>query len=90
MWRCVDHPAEAGDWRLTKPTENEITRILAGLREESKPAALDRLLPLVYGELRALAKAHLRSERSDHTLQATALVHERYCQLEAVTGSLSR
>ena len=66
---------------MTKPAENEITRILAGLRGENKPAALDRLLPLVYGELRALARAHLRSERSDHTLQATALVNEAYIRL---------
>jgi RNA polymerase sigma factor (TIGR02999 family) len=39
------------------------------------------LFPLVYGELRALARVHLRHERPDHTLQPTALVHEAYLRL---------
>ena len=39
------------------------------------------LLPLVYDELRRLARHHLRAERSDHTLQSTALVHEAYLRL---------
>src|SRR5262245_51118773 len=43
--------------------------------------ALDRLLPLVYDELRRVARAHLRRERPGHTLQATALVHEAYLRL---------
>jgi RNA polymerase sigma factor (TIGR02999 family) len=43
--------------------------------------ALDALLPAVYGELRALAGRYLRGERSDHTLQPTALVHEAYLRL---------
>ena len=45
------------------------------------PGAVDRLLPLVYDELRALARRELRRERSDHTLQPTALVHEAYLKL---------
>ena len=44
-------------------------------------AALDRLLPLVYGQLRDLAQRELRRERPDHTLNATALVHEAYLKL---------
>lgn len=44
-------------------------------------SALDRLTPIVYKELRKLASARLRSERPDHTLQATALVHEAYVRL---------
>ena len=44
-------------------------------------AALDQLLPLVYGELRRLARSYLRRERPDHTLQATALVHEAFLRL---------
>jgi len=44
-------------------------------------AALDRLLPLVYDELRRIAARHLERERSDHTLQPTALVHEAYFRL---------
>jgi RNA polymerase sigma factor (TIGR02999 family) len=44
-------------------------------------AALDRLLPLVYAQLRRIAQAHLRDERPGHTLQPTALVHEMYARL---------
>ena len=43
--------------------------------------ALDRLLPAIYGELRRLAASYLRRERRDHTLQATALVHEAFLKL---------
>jgi RNA polymerase sigma factor (TIGR02999 family) len=43
--------------------------------------ALDRLIPVVYGELRRLASRHLRRERADHTLQTTALIHEAYLKL---------
>jgi RNA polymerase sigma-70 factor, ECF subfamily len=45
------------------------------------PFDADSVLPLVYDELRRLARAHLARERSDHTLQATALVHEAYLRL---------
>jgi len=44
-------------------------------------SALDELFPLVYRELRRLADSYLRNERPDHTLQATALVHEAYLRL---------
>src|SRR5215471_14365441 len=44
-------------------------------------AALEQLMPMVYEELRRLARSHLRRERPDHTLQATALVHEAYLRL---------
>jgi RNA polymerase sigma factor (TIGR02999 family) len=43
--------------------------------------ALDELLPAIYDELRRLAAAYLRRERPDHTLQATALVHEAFLKL---------
>src|SRR6266516_3321980 len=43
--------------------------------------ALDQLTPLVYDELRKMARTYLRRERSDHTLQATALLHEAYLRL---------
>jgi RNA polymerase sigma factor (TIGR02999 family) len=43
--------------------------------------AAEQLLPLVYDKLRALAVGHMRRERPDHTLQATALVHEAYLRL---------
>jgi RNA polymerase sigma factor (TIGR02999 family) len=45
--------------------------------------AAGEVLPLIYGELRRLAHAYLRRERSDHTLQPTALVHEAYVRLAA-------
>lgn len=45
-------------------------------------AALNDLLPLVYDELRRLAHQQLRKERSDHTIQSTALVHEAYLRLK--------
>jgi RNA polymerase sigma factor (TIGR02999 family) len=44
-------------------------------------AALDQLLPMVYGELHRLAAAYLRRERSNHTLQSTALVHEAFMRM---------
>lgn len=49
--------------------------------KEGDEAALNSLVPLVYQELRRLAHYYLRGERSDHTLQSTALVHEAYLRL---------
>ncbi len=45
------------------------------------PQALDRLTPLVYDELRRLARGYMRAERGSHTLQATAVVHEAFMRL---------
>jgi|SRR5215469_10413583 len=58
----------------------EITALLADWNGGSQ-AALDRLLPLVYEELRRLASAYMRREPADHMLQTTALVHEAYLRL---------
>ncbi len=60
--------------------EGDVTQLLAELGAGDDRAA-DRLLPLVYNELRALAQRNLAHERPDHTLQATALVHEAYLRL---------
>lgn len=60
-------------------TEN-ITQLLIELTNGNH-AVVDGLLPLIYGELRSLAANYLRRERSDHTLQPTALVHEAYLRL---------
>lgn len=49
--------------------------------ERGDSAAAAELLPVIYGELRSLAQKHMTRERSDHTLQATALVHEAYLKL---------
>lgn len=66
---------------LQMTTENEnITRLLLEHRADNR-AALDELFPLVYDELRRLAGSRLRAERANHTLQATALVHEAYLRL---------
>lgn len=58
----------------------EITVLLKDWRE-GRQEAFERLMPLAYAQLRALADRYLRHERSDHTLQATALVHEVYLRL---------
>jgi RNA polymerase sigma factor (TIGR02999 family) len=62
------------------PPMNEVTRILEAI-DQGEPGAADRLLPLVYDELRTLAAARLARERPGQTLQATALVHDAYLRL---------
>src|SRR5450755_219985 len=59
---------------------SEVTHILSNV-EQGDPRAAERLLPLIYDELRRLAAQKLAQERPDHTLQATALVHEAYLRL---------
>lgn len=59
---------------------SEFTEIMRAV-EAGDPLAADRLLPLVYNELRKLAAAHLASEQPGQTLQPTALVHEAYLRL---------
>ncbi|MHC4165590.1 MAG: ECF-type sigma factor [Planctomycetota bacterium] len=59
---------------------SDVTRILNAI-EGGDPKASDRLLPLVYEELRLLAAQRLSQERPGQTLQATALVHEAYIRL---------
>jgi len=58
----------------------EITRILAALREGDENA-FNAIFPLVYGELRQMARRRMRGERPGHTLSPTALVHEAYLKL---------
>ena len=52
---------------------------------KGQPGALNELMPVVYAELHRLARANLRRERPDHTLQATALVNEAYMRLVGQT-----
>lgn len=59
---------------------SDVTQILQQI-ERGDPEASERLLPLVYEELKKLATAKMLGERPDHTLQATALVHEAYLRL---------
>jgi RNA polymerase sigma factor (TIGR02999 family) len=61
-------------------TTPEVTQLLQQWSDGNK-AALDSLTPVVYDELRRLASIYLHRERSDHTLQATAVVHEAYMRL---------
>ena len=58
----------------------DVTVLLAELTKGDQQAA-SKLVPLVYDELRRLAGRYMRRERPDHTLQATALVHEAYLKL---------
>jgi len=58
----------------------EITRLLHAWRG-GDDAALERLAPLVYGELRKIAHGYMRAEREGNTMQATTLVHEAYLRL---------
>ena len=62
------------------PAAGDVTQLLADV-QDGRPNAAPQLFPLVYEELRRLARRQMRSERSDHTLQATALVHEAYFRL---------
>ncbi|HEV2045350.1 MAG TPA: sigma-70 family RNA polymerase sigma factor [Chthoniobacterales bacterium] len=57
-----------------------VTQILQDWNDGDKDAP-NRLIPLIYDELRRLAASYIRRERPDHTLQATALVHEAYLKL---------
>ncbi len=61
-------------------TQREVTSLLLQWRD-GDAAALEQLLPIVYEELRRIAKLQMRHERQDHTLTPTALVHEAYINL---------
>ncbi|MFZ0292016.1 MAG: ECF-type sigma factor [Candidatus Sulfotelmatobacter sp.] len=62
------------------PAPEDVTILLAELTKGNKHAA-SQLIPLVYDELRRLAGRYMQRERSDHMLQAAALVHEAYLKL---------
>jgi RNA polymerase sigma-70 factor (ECF subfamily) len=67
-------------------TPGEVTGLLIAWRAGDREA-LDRLIPLVYGELHRMAERHLRRERPGHTLQPTAIVNEVYLKLLGRRGS---
>ena len=58
----------------------DVTQLLRRWQQGDQEAT-EALLPLIYGELRKIARRHLRGERDGHTLEATALVHEVYLRL---------
>jgi RNA polymerase sigma factor (TIGR02999 family) len=65
---------------MTGLPERDVTALLKDWSGGDRQA-LERLMPLVYDELRKLAASYLRTERPDHTLQPTALVHEAFLRL---------
>ncbi|MBZ5571560.1 MAG: sigma-70 family RNA polymerase sigma factor [Acidobacteriia bacterium] len=75
-------PPQRASW--VKPvhgrSSSQVTELLVRWRSGDREA-LDALMPLVYAELHRLANHYLQRERSDHTLQSTALVHEAYVRL---------
>ena len=72
---CATHRSLAPS--LVGPLMSDVTRILSQI-EQGDPQAAEKLLPLVYDELRKLAAVKLAQEKPGQTLQATALVHEAY------------
>jgi len=66
---------DASDSGIVMREMNDVTLILQQI-DSGDPSAAEKLLPLVYDELRKLAAARMAAESPDHTLQATALVHE--------------
>ncbi len=66
--------------RETEQEEQNITQLLLAWKDGNQEA-LDKLMPFVYDELHRQAARFLRRERSDHTLQTTALIHETYLKL---------
>ncbi|MGE5414561.1 MAG: sigma-70 family RNA polymerase sigma factor, partial [Syntrophomonadaceae bacterium] len=62
------------------PPPGEVTRLLIAWNAGDR-SAVERLMPLVYAELREIAERHFRRERPGHTLQPTAVVHEAYFRL---------
>ena len=65
---------------MASPEPSQVTQILEAIGAGDAEAK-DRLLPVVYQELRRIARARMAGERADHTLQPTALVHEAYIRL---------
>jgi RNA polymerase sigma factor (TIGR02999 family) len=65
---------------MPTPTPGEVTALLQAW-SEGDASARDRLIPLIYDELRRRAAGHLRRERGGHTLRPTDLVHETYLKL---------
>ena len=65
---------------MTGPSPHEVTQLLQAWTDGDQ-MALEKLMPLVYGELHRLAKHYMARERSGQTLQTTALVNEAYLKL---------
>lgn len=70
---------------MSGPASHDVTELLEQLGA-GDPTAGERLLSVVYRELRSLAASHMRGERPEHTLQPTALVHEAWLRLVQERG----
>jgi RNA polymerase sigma factor (TIGR02999 family) len=70
------------------PDANDVT-VLLRQWHAGDPNAMDRLLPLVYDELRRIARRHMSGERPGHTLQTTAVVHEAFVRLVGADVTLA-
>jgi RNA polymerase sigma factor (TIGR02999 family) len=81
-------PGARGDIRVEAPGADprEVTQLLADWSHGNR-AALEKLMPLVYQELRRLAHRYMEGQRRDHTLQTTALVNEAYMRLADQQGA---
>jgi RNA polymerase sigma-70 factor (ECF subfamily) len=71
--------------KILEVPDGEITQLLIGLSSGDRDAE-DQVIAVLYKDLRRLAKHYLANERRDHTLQATALVHEAYVRMTKRTG----
>jgi RNA polymerase sigma factor (TIGR02999 family) len=71
---------------MTRRPTDDVTALLDEI-QAGDPEARERLITLVYPELRKIAARYLRSERPDHTLQPTALAHEAYARLFGARGA---
>lgn len=76
-----DQPTRTGAGRGKAATQNPDVTVLLQRWNGGDKEALEELAPLVYSELRKVAKRHMARERSGHTLESTALVHEAYMRL---------
>ncbi len=65
---------------MMEPSGHQVTRLLKAW-SEGDPTALEKIMPLVYQELHAMARRYMAHQRPGHTLQPTALVHEAYVRL---------
>jgi RNA polymerase sigma-70 factor (ECF subfamily) len=85
MRGAMEKPTLPGDDKAQKPPIGEVSGLLRAWGDGDR-AALDRLTPIVYEELRRLASHYMRGERPGHSLQATALVNEAYMRLVDYKG----
>lgn len=79
----MDDPAQEEARRENPDLDREDVAVLLEAVAAGDPDALDRLVPLVYENLHEIAHFHLQAERTSHTLNTTAIVHEAYLRLAA-------